>query len=73
MAPGTFLQACAAGEIWLFCKSCQVAKNFNAVEHLRSIENPAYRGTEPWWHDTREFRCPDCGTVQQSPIERQSD
>ena len=70
--PGEFLQACAAGEVWLFCKTCQEAKNFNTVEHLRSIENPAYWGPEPWWQDTREFRCPDCGGVQQSALERQS-
>ena len=70
MAPGAFLQACAAGEVWVYCKTCQKAKNFNDVEHLRCIENPSYWGNEPWWQDTREFRCPDCGSVEQSVLER---
>lgn len=72
MAPGEFLQACAAGEVWLYCKRCRQTRNFNAVEHLRSIENPSYWGPEPWWQDTREFRCPDCGSVQQSNLQRES-
>ncbi len=69
--PGDFLQACADGRIWLFCSQCNEAKNFNDVEHLASIENPSYWGPDPWWHDTREFNCPDCSTTQQSVIQMQ--
>jgi len=66
--PGEFLQTCAAGKVWLFCSQCDTAVNFNAVEHLDCIENPHYWGPEPWWHDTRVFRCPLCLGKQQSVL-----
>ena len=69
--PGEFLKACAEGKIWVFCDCCQVAKNLNQVEHLDCIGNQSYWGSEPWWHDTRVFNCPDCGTTQQSLVEFQ--
>lgn len=69
--PGEFLQACAAGKIWVYCSQCQAAKNLNAVESIDCIGNALYWGDEPWWHDTRVFRCPDCGEVQESKIEYQ--
>lgn len=67
--PGAFLQACADGNIWVYCGQCQQAKNLNAVEHVDCIGHQSYWGDEPWWHDTRVFKCHDCGTEQQSPIE----
>ena len=67
--PGEFLQACADGHIWLYCETCGDPKNFNDVKHLDSIGNPNYWGTEPWWHDTRVFECPDCESTQRSLIE----
>ncbi|MFO7811631.1 MAG: hypothetical protein R6V21_01580 [Pelovirga sp.] len=67
--PGEFLQACAAGKIWLYCATCRDAKNLNLVKHLDCIANPSYWGNEPWWHDIRVFNCPDCSTQQQSQIE----
>ena len=70
--PGEFLQAGAEGRLWLFCDTCREPKNFNTVRHLDSIGNPAYWGDEPWWHDTRVFECPDCGSEQRSPIELRS-
>jgi hypothetical protein len=69
--PGEFLMACNDGRVWLHCSQCNAPKRFNDVEHLDSFENPTYWGPEPWWHDTRVFRCPDCGTVQQSTLELQ--
>jgi len=68
--PGEFLQACANGQVWLYCRHCDEPKNFNRVRrHIDSIGNPAYWGAEPWWHDTRVFECPDCTTEQSSLIE----
>ena len=69
--PGEFLQACAAGLIWVYCESCAAPRNLNAVENLDCIGNEAYWGDEPWWHDIRVFRCPACGEVQRSRIEYQ--
>lgn len=69
--PGEFLQACAEGKVWLFCAACDQVKNFNDVEHVDCIENPACWDAEPWWHDTRVFNCPDCQTQQQSKLELQ--
>ena len=71
--PGEFLQACAAGQVWLFCDVCSEPKNFNSVRHIDSIGNPAYWGQEPWWHDTRVFECPDCKTEQKSLLELRID
>lgn len=67
--PGEFLQACAAGKIWLFCDRCQAVKNLNDVVTIDCVGHPSYWGNEPWWHDTRIFHCPDCDTQQQSAIE----
>ena len=67
--PGKFLQACADGKIWVYCAECQDAKNLNAVEHIDCIGHESYWGDEPWWHDVRVFKCPDCETVQESKIE----
>ena len=67
--PGEFLQAAAAGKVWLYCKQCNEPKNFNDVEHVNCIENENYWGPEPWWHDTRVFKCKDCDTEQESKIE----
>jgi len=69
--PAAFLMACNEGRVWLHCSQCNAPKKFNDVEHLDSYENPAYWGPEPWWHDTRVFKCPDCGTVQQSTLHLQ--
>lgn len=69
--PGEFLQACAAGKIWVYCPRCQDAKNLNLVQTLDCIGHESYWGNEPWWHDTRIYICPDCGTTQQSGIEYQ--
>jgi acetone carboxylase gamma subunit len=66
--PADFIRACGEGKVWLFCGECAAPKNFNQVEHLRTVENPAYWGTEPWWHEVRVFKCPDCGTTQQSTL-----
>ncbi|PLX84862.1 MAG: hypothetical protein C0617_06540 [Desulfuromonas sp.] len=70
--PGEFIQACAAGKVWVFCKNCDAPRNFNDVEHIRTVENPSYWGADPWWYEMRVFRCPDCGTEQQSPLHRES-
>ncbi len=67
--PGEFLQACADGKIWLFCTKCNEVRNINDVEHLDCIGNESYWGPEPWWHDTRVFKCKECGTQQTSAIE----
>lgn len=69
--PGEFLQACADGKIWVYCSECQDAKQLNLVENIDCIGNEHYWGDEPWWHDTRVFKCPDCQTVQESKIEYQ--
>ncbi len=70
--PGEFLQACAAGKIWVYCDHCQAAKNLNEVEHIDCIGNELYWGDAPWWHDIRVYKCPDCGEVQESTIEYQA-
>ncbi|PLX88625.1 MAG: hypothetical protein C0619_12265 [Desulfuromonas sp.] len=69
--PGEFLQACADGKVWLYCAGCEQVKNFNDVEHVDCIENPACWDPEPWWHDTRVFNCPVCNTQQKSKLEFQ--
>ena len=69
--PGEFLQACADGKIWVYCSVCADAKNINDVENIDCIGHESYWGDEPWWHDIRVFKCPDCETVQQSKIEYQ--
>lgn len=66
--PADFIRACGEGKVWLFCRECAAPKNFNQVEHVQTVENPTYWGTEPWWHEVRIFKCPDCGTTQQSTI-----
>lgn len=69
--PGEFFQACSEGRLWLHCKQCNEIKQYNDVEQIDSIENPSYWGMEPWWHDTKVFKCPDCGTIQHSVIHLQ--
>ncbi len=66
--PAAFIQACNDGRIWLHCSRCNEPKNYNAVEHLETIENPSYWGADPWWYETRVFKCPDCETTQQSSL-----
>ncbi|MBN1958038.1 MAG: hypothetical protein JXQ81_01765 [Desulfuromonadales bacterium] len=66
---GEFLQACANGQILVYCSECQDAKKLNDVENIDCIGNEFYWGDEPWWHDIRIFKCPDCGSVQESKIE----
>ena len=48
--PSLFIRACLDGRVWLFCRECGESRNFQEVEHLHTIENPSYWGTEPWWH-----------------------
>lgn len=67
--PGEFLQAGADGKLWLYCHECDEAKNFKDVEHVDCVANENYWGDEPWWHDTRIFKCTDCGSEQSSKIE----
>ncbi|BCA80584.1 hypothetical protein [Desulfuromonas sp. AOP6] len=69
--PAEFVKACVDGKVWLFCSECQESKNFNDVEHIDSEGHPSYWGTEPWWHDTRIFKCRDCETVQRSTLHLQ--
>ncbi len=69
--PGEFLQACAEGKVWVYCSYCNQAKKLNAVETIDCIGNESYWGEDPWWHDTRIFRCCDCQTEQKSKLELQ--
>jgi len=69
--PSQFIRACLDGKIWLFCRECDASRNFQEVEHLDAIENPSYWGDEPWWHEVRVFKCPVCGTTQESTIHLQ--
>ncbi|BCR06752.1 hypothetical protein DESUT3_38210 [Desulfuromonas versatilis] len=64
--PAAFIQACNEGRLWVHCDQCNDPKPLNRVERLDTIQNQSYWGPEPWWHDTHEFTCPDCGTVQKS-------
>ena len=69
--PSQFIRACLDRKVWLFCSQCNDTRNFQDVEHLHVIENPAYRGTEPWWYEAKVFRCPVCETTQESVIQLQ--
>lgn len=66
--PAEFIQACADGKVWLFCKNCNEARLFKDVEHVGTVENPTYWGSDPWWHEIRIFKCPACKEQQQSTI-----
>jgi hypothetical protein len=63
-----YIRACSEGTVCIVSDECAAPKNFNQVELLRTVENPSYWGTEPWWHEVRVFKCPDCGTTQQSTL-----
>lgn len=69
--PSAFLQACADGKVWVYCSECHAAKRLDMVETIDCIGNENYWGDEPWWHDTRVFKCCDCDNVQQSKLELQ--
>jgi len=71
--PTEFIQACVDGKIWVFCKTCDEARNLNAVERLDTIGHPSYWGDEPWWHDIQVFKCPVCNSQQQSSIHLEDD
>lgn len=45
--PADFIRACSEGQVWLFCQEYGAEKNFNAVEHLETLENPACWGGGP--------------------------